>query len=146
MSRTIGEGTRASIDYSRASAEWNGRSPDIWALARFASQALRREDIVHDLTATVESHVPATSTRVFVLYKLNTAVAAPGFDQPSAGGPRFDVQINQALPFTVAKSRWEALIAVKNMFHDEFDSGSLYDELLVVRAPTRVLGGVTVKF
>jgi hypothetical protein len=50
------------------------------------------------------------------------------------------------LPFTVAKSRWEALVAVKNMFHDDFDSGSLYDELLVVRAPTRVLGGVTVKF
>jgi hypothetical protein len=37
-------------------------------------------------------------------------------------------------------------VAVKKMFHDEFDSGSLYDELLVVKAPTRVLGGVTVKF
>jgi hypothetical protein len=146
VSRTIGESTRASIDYSRASAEWSGGSPDLVALARFASQALRREDIVHDLTATLESLVPATSTRVFVLYKLNTAVAAHGFEQLSAGGPRFDVQINQALPFTVAKSRWEALVAVKNMFHDEFDSGSLYDELLVVRAPTRVLGGVTVKF
>ena len=35
---------------------------------------------------------------------------------------------------------------MKNVFHDEFDSGSIYDELLVVRAPTRVLGGVTVKF
>lgn len=146
VSRTLPGGTRASIDYSRATAEWSGRSPDFWALARLAGQVLRRDDIVHDLTATLESLVPVTSTRVFVLYKLNTAVAAPGFEQPSAGGPRFHVQINQALPFTVAKSRWEALIAVKNMFHDEFDSGSLYDELLVVRAPTRVLGGVTVKF
>jgi hypothetical protein len=146
VSRSIGEGTRASIDYSRANAEWSGRSPDFWALARVAGQVLRREDVVHDFTATVESLVPATSTRVFVLYKLNAAVAVPGFEQPSAGSPRFDVQINQALPFTVAKSRWEALIAVKNVFHDEFDSGSLYDELLVVKAPTRVLGGVTVKF
>jgi outer membrane receptor protein involved in Fe transport len=146
VSRAIGEGTRASLDYSRAGAEWNGRSPDFWALARMASQVLRRSDVVHDLTATIESLVPATSTRVFVLYKLNAAVAAPGFEQASAGGPRFDVQINQALPFSVAKSRWEALVAVKNMFHDEFDSGSLYDELLVVKAPTRVLGGVTVKF
>jgi hypothetical protein len=37
-------------------------------------------------------------------------------------------------------------VAVKNVFHDEFGSASIYDELLVVRAPTRVLGGVTVKF
>ena len=146
VSRTVGEGTRASLDYSRADADWHGRSPDFWALARMASQVIRRSDVVHDLTATLESLVPATSTRVFVLYKLNTAVSAPGFEQTPAGGARFDVQINQALPFSVAKSRWEALVAVKNMFHDDFDSGSLYDELLVVRAPTRVLGGVTVKF
>jgi hypothetical protein len=146
VSRTVAEGTRASLDYTRAGAEWNGRSRDFWALARLAGQVLRRSDIVHDLTATVESLVPATSTRVFVLYKLNTAVSAPGFEQASAGGARFDVQVNQALPFSVAKSRWEALVAVKNTFHDEFDSGSLYDELLVVRAPIRVLGGVTVKF
>ena len=146
VSRNVGEGTRASIDYSRAGADWTGRSPDFYALARLASQVLRRSDVVHDLTATIESLVPATSTRLFVLYKLNTAASAPGFEQTSAGGARFDVQINQALPFSIAKSRWEALVAVKNVFHDEFDGGSLYDELLVVRAPTRVLGGVTVKF
>jgi hypothetical protein len=146
VSRAVADGTRASLDYSRAGAEWSGRSPDFWALARTASQVLRRSDIVHGLTATIESVVPATSTRVFVLYKLNTAVSAPGIEQASAGGARFDVQVNQALPFSVARSRWEVLVAVKKMFHDEFDSGSLYDELLVVRAPTRVLGGVTVKF
>jgi len=146
VSRNVGEGTRASIDYSRAGAEWTGRSPDFFALARMAGQVLRRADVVHDLTATLESLVPVTSTRVFVLYRLNTAVSASGFEQPTAGGSRFDVQINQALPFSVARSRWEALVAVKNTFHDEFDGGSVYDELLVVRAPTRVVGGVTVKF
>lgn len=146
VSRNVGEGTRASIDYSRAGADWTGRSPDFFALARMASQVLRRSDVVHDLTATLESLVPATSTRVFVLYRLNTAVSASGIEQPTAGGSRFDVQINQALPFSIARSRWEALVAVKNTFHDEFDGGSVYDELLVVRAPTRVVGGVTVKF
>jgi len=146
VSRNVGEGTHASIDYSRAGADWNGRSPDFFALARMAGQVLRRSDVVHDLTATLESLVPATSTRVFVLYRLNTAVSASGFEQPTAGGSRFDVQINQPLPFSVARSRWEALVAVKNTFHDELDGGSVYDELLVVRAPTRVVGGVTVKF
>ena len=144
--RTVGESTRASVEYSLADADWTGRSRDIWALAGVASQVLRRSDRVHDLTASLESVVPASSTRVFVLYKINSAVADDGIEQVSAGGPRFDVQINQALPFSFARSRWEALVAVRNVFHDEFDSGSIYDELLVVRAPTRVLGGVTVKF
>ena len=102
--------------------------------------------MVHDLTATIESVVPVTSTRVFVLYKLNTAVGRAWL-RAGSGGRRALRRADQpgaAVP--VAKSRWEALVAVRNMFHDDFDSGSLYDELLVVRAPTRVLGGVTVKF
>jgi hypothetical protein len=146
VSRSVGETTRASVEYARADAEWDGRTRDVWALTRVAGQVLRQSDRVHDLTATVESVVPVSSTRVFLLYKLNSAHSAPGMDQVSVRSPRFDVQINQALPFGFARSRWEALVAVKNVFHDEFDSGSIYDELLVVRAPTRVLGGVTVKF
>jgi hypothetical protein len=146
VSRSVGETTRASVDYTQADAQWSGRSRDMWALAHVAGQVLRQSDRVHDLTASVESVVPASSTRVFVLYKLNSAQAGAGIEQVSVGSPRFDVQINQALPFGFARSRWEALVAVKNVFHDEFDSGSIYDELLVVRAPTRVLGGVTVKF
>jgi len=31
------------------------------------------------------------------------------------------------------------------MFYDTAEGASVYDELLVVRPPTRVLGGVTVK-
>ena len=145
-SRSMGETTRASLDYSLAEAEWTGRSRDVWALANLAPQVLRRSDRVHDLTATVESVVPVSSTRVFVLYKLISAAAAPDIEPAAARGVRFDVQINQALPFGFARSRWEALVAVKNVFHDEFDSGSIYDELMVVRAPTRVVGGVTVRF
>lgn len=144
VSRGLGTTTRASVDYSLADAQWSGGSRDAWALARLASHVLRHSDRVHNLTASVESVVPASSTRVFVLYKFNAAVADA--DQLRAGGPRFDVQVNQALPFSIARSRWEALVAVKNVFHDEFGSASIYDELLVVRAPTRVLGGVTVKF
>src|SRR4029079_9612562 len=118
VSRSMGETTRASVDYSLAEAEWTGGSTDVWALARVAPQVLRRSDRVHDLTASVESVVPASSTRVFVLYKLSSAVAAPEIEPAAARGLRFDVQINQALPFGFARSRWEALVAVKNVFHD----------------------------
>jgi hypothetical protein len=35
---------------------------------------------------------------------------------------------------------------VSNLFRDELVDASVYDELLVVQPPKRVLGGVTVRF
>lgn len=148
IAREFAEGTRASLDYTQAGADWNGRSPDRRALGRFAGSVLRDDERLHDLTATIESIVPATSTRVFVLYKVNSALAGASGDGALAGpGARFDVQISQALPFLrFSNARWEALVAVRNVFNDDALNGSVYDELLVVRPPKRVLGGVTVKF
>jgi hypothetical protein len=38
------------------------------------------------------------------------------------------------------------LVAVSNLFKEALYENSVYDELLVVRPPKRVLGGVTVRF
>ena len=38
------------------------------------------------------------------------------------------------------------LVAVRNFFRDTSDDQSVYDELLVVRPPKRIVGGVTVHF
>ncbi len=60
---------------------------------------------------------------------------------------RFDIQVRQSLPFMdFNNARWEMLIAVRNFFHDAAPDQSIYDELLVVRPPTRVVGGLTLKF
>ena len=61
---------------------------------------------------------------------------------------RFDVQVNQALPFMPfsGTARWEVLVGLRNLFRDPSDAGSIYDELLVVRPPKRVIGGVLVRF
>jgi len=89
--------------------------------------------------------VPVLETRLLVVYNLNTAVALADESGP-LGGARFELQLNQSLPFLAfTNARWEALVAVRNMFYDAADGASVYDELLVVRPPTRVLGGVTVK-
>ena len=62
-------------------------------------------------------------------------------------GARFDVQVNQALPFlNFTGAQWEMLVAVRNLFRDDLLDASVYDELLVVRPPKRVVGGVTVRF
>jgi hypothetical protein len=38
------------------------------------------------------------------------------------------------------------LVAVRNAFSDGFSDSSIYDELLVVRAPKRIVGGLSVRF
>lgn len=141
-----GRRVRGSIDYSVTRATWLSRgSSDIGA---FAPAAIRPEhESIHDVTTSLETDIPETATRVFVLYKFNsaytrsdTALQEPGLDA------RFDVQINQALPFGVGGTTWEVLVGVRNLFRDVNDPGSIYDELLVVRPPKRVVGGFLVRF
>ena len=38
------------------------------------------------------------------------------------------------------------LMAVRNLFREELLDTSVYDEVLVIRPPTRMVGGVTVRF
>ncbi len=92
--------------------------------------------------------VPQTATRVFLIYKVNNAFARGDDPSHPATDYRFDVQVNQALPFMPfsGAARWEVLVGLRNLFRDPNDSGSIYDELLVVRPPKRVIGGVLIRF
>jgi hypothetical protein len=148
VSRSVSDRLRASVDYSQADATWNRRSPDYESLVILAPSVLRTDDHVHDLTASVESVVPTTSTRVFVVYRLNAVLAeAETMPTLATSRTRFDVQVNQALPFlNFTNAHWEMLVAVTNVFKEDLGETSIYDEALVVRPPKRVLGGVTVKF
>ncbi|HET7620210.1 MAG TPA: TonB-dependent receptor [Vicinamibacterales bacterium] len=139
---------RGTVGYTLTHAEWISRG-DMAAVAVWAPQAIRpaTEDI-HDVMTSVETEIPETATRVFVLYKVNTAFARGEHEAASPGlDTRFDVQVNQSLPFMpFSSTQWEVLVGVRNLFRDPMDAGSIYDELLVVRPPTRVVGGVLVRF
>jgi len=144
VSRAVGAGVRASVDYTHADASWYGRSPDATALASRAPSVLRNGDRIHDVTASVESVLAPTATRLFVIYKMNTGFAEmEPRPQAFVANARFNVQVNQALPFL---RNWEMLVAVSNLFREDAIDGSVYDELLVVNPPKRVLGGVSVRF
>ncbi len=138
---------RGSIDYSVTRAHWLSRG-DIDTVRPYAPGTVRSdEEDLHDVTTSVETDIPETATRVYVVYKVNTAytraiadAARPGFEG------RFDVQVNQALPFGVAGTKWEVLLGLRNLFRDPLENGSVYDELLVLRPPKRVVGGFLVKF
>ena len=147
MSRTTPAGTRASIHYTNVQSTWVRRSPDAEALALVAPAALRGDqERIHDLTASVESILPVTETRVFIIYKINSRFA-DGAAAAARTGTRFDLQLNQSLPFlNFSGARWEMLVAVRSLFSDELLDASVYDELLVVRSPKRMVGGVTVRF
>jgi hypothetical protein len=102
---------------------------------------------IHDITTSFHTDIPETATRVFVLYKINSAYMRGTTDFDDAGfDGRFDVQVNQALPFGLLGTKWEVLVGVRNLFRDPNEVTSVYDELLVVRPPKRVVGGFLVRF
>ncbi len=140
-----------SVDYSVANANWfNGPAPLEYAiLAKWVPTAVRsNRERIQDLTTSLQTQIPLTATRVVVLYKLNNAFASSFGDQERRGlDARFDLQVNQALPFmNFSTSQWEMLVAVRSLFHESLANASAYDELLVVRPPKRIVGGLTVKF
>jgi hypothetical protein len=149
MSRPVAQLLRTTLEYRTARAYW-GSLKDIGQLMTVAPSAMRPpEERVHDLTARIESEVPYTATRILAIYRLNTAYArSDSSTSDPVAAARFDVQIHQALPFLQSThARWELLLAVRNLLHDTQDpTASIYDELLVVRPPKRVVGGVTVQF
>jgi outer membrane receptor protein involved in Fe transport len=139
---------KGSIDYSVSRAHWVSRG-DMAEIALWAPAAVRAQtEDVHDLTTSLETEVPQTATRVFVLYKVNSAFARGDDPSRPALDYRFDVQVNQALPFMPfsGTARWEVLVGLRNLFRDPSQPGSIYDELLVVRPPKRVVGGVLIRF
>jgi hypothetical protein len=148
VSRVVSDHVRAAVDYTQARTEWRRGSSDRDVLTARAPSVLRRTDLVHDVTATFESVVTPTATRLFVLYKMNAAFDTDqAADVVSGANTRFDVQVNQSLPFlNFSSAQWEMLVAVSNLFKDDWADTSVYDELFVVRPPKRVLGGVTVRF
>jgi hypothetical protein len=150
VSRMVSEDIRGSVEYRTARANWINGGEQFESLTRWAPSAVRPDsERLHDVTAKVESEIKLTSTRVLAAYRISTAYARWDPDRSDPGGSaRFDVQVHQGLPFLAfTRARWELLLAVRNLFHELDDpTASLYDELLVVRPPKRVLGGVTVQF
>jgi hypothetical protein len=145
ISRDLGDRFRTAVDYMQSDAHRSELSLSERRLTRLAPAVLRDAETIRTVTASAQGIVPVTLTRVLVMYRMSNAFA-DAVTTP-ASGARFDVQLNQALPFlNFTNAQWEMLVAVRNMFREDLFDGSVYDELLVVRPPKRVLGGVTVRF
>ncbi len=146
--QVIARRVRGSIDYTVTTAEWQETAESAPVMNRLPGLARTGIERLHDLTTTIETEVPITETRVFALYRINTGYVGDRLaDLESAPDARFDVQVTQSLPFmNFSSAQWEMLIGVRNLFRDIVDEASTYDELLVVRPPKRIVGGLTLRF
>jgi hypothetical protein len=138
---------RGSMSYELTEARWWRTVPGQDLLVLGFGPRPSREHL-HGLATSLETDLPLTDTHVYVAYRLNTGftrregeTAGTGFDS------RFDVQFSQRLPFLdFTSAQWQVLLVVKNVFRDAARDSSAYDELLVVKPPTRILGGFVVRF
>lgn len=106
---------------------------------------------IHDVTTQVATSIDRTQTRLQAAYRW---ISHPSFNPDAAGfapgtsvDSRFNFQVFQVLPFVGWNgTSWELMVAVRNLFYEDLAGASLLDEIAVIDAPRRVLGGVTVRF
>lgn len=141
LTRELGRSIRGSLAYSYGRVR---REPGLNLFAGPAAGMLRA-GTYHDLVGRFEARVDPTDTRLVAFYRLN--LMRDEREDAPVRNTRFDVQVSQGLPFigTLTRADWELLVAVRNMFYEAADAGTL-DELAVVAPPTRVIGGISVRF
>ena len=136
-----------TVDYSVSRAQWapwitTGLTPQTIGVFRTGTEKF------HDVTTSVEAEIPETATRVFVLYRVNTAFARAEAESLRSGlAGRFALRVKQTLPFTpFGGSDWEVIVDVRSLFREQVAGASAYDELLVVNPPKQFVGGLVVHF
>ena len=143
----IGARVHGSVDYTFARASWNPAENLKYLLLVAPSTVRAPDQRIHDIATSVEADVPETATRVMVLYRINNQFAGRSLADASGLDGRFDVQVRQSLPFLdFSSAKWEMLVTVRNFFRDATSDQSIFDELLVVHPPKRVVGGLTLRF
>jgi hypothetical protein len=135
------------VEYARVSSNWQTSR---WVRdIRLAAPSVLRDDLerLHDFTATLDADLAKTASHVSVVYRASTAFSSGDGARAPLPGSRFDLQVRQTLPYHPTRgSRLELLFAVRNLFRDVRGQTSLYDELLTVGPPLRLMGGIQVRF
>jgi len=143
LGRRFGSIVNGSVTYSFGRTRRMGAFREETPATAFESAAF------HDVVARLETVIDWTDTRLSACYRFNTT-ADEGWgstDSPKVTAARFDVQLRQGLPFLqpLTRADWELLVAVRNMFY-EASQATFLEELAVQEPPTRVVGGISVRF
>jgi len=141
------ENVRAGVEYASGQAHWTGTRTA--GALRSAAPAFARRGMnqISDLRASLDMSVPRSATHVALVYRLNTADRGPHSRTAAPiGEGRFNLELSQRLPYQPLDSGMlNLLFTLRTLLHDD-EAGSLYDEVLTLRPPTRVTGGLQVRF
>jgi hypothetical protein len=148
---TVAQHVHGSVEYRQTHANWDPANDPSYLLVVAPAVGRLQSGRIHDVDTKLETDVPETSTKILILYRMSNAFAHPAAQSAAGDHPlldsRFDVQVRQSLPFMdFSSARWEMLVAVRNFFRETAPDQSVYDELLVVRPPKRIVGGLTLRF
>ncbi|HVQ31425.1 MAG TPA: TonB-dependent receptor [Vicinamibacteria bacterium] len=146
LAHRLGNAVSGSLTYSYGRAWREGVPVDLLADASGFSTAFR-EAGYHDVVARVETFIDLTDTRLTAYYRVNTLEPEAEAGVHSVTNGRFDIRLTQGLPFLqpITRADWELLVAVRNLFYEDFEGASL-DEIASFHAPKRFIGGFAVKF
>jgi hypothetical protein len=146
LGRHFGGAVSGSVTYTYGFAE-RRETPGSGFFGLQASPSSFRRGDFHDVEARLHTFIELTDTRLEAFCRINSF-------NPDAIGPggalantRFDVQLTQGLPFLqpLTRADWEVLVQFRNLFYERGEGG-LFDELVVLHPPKRVVGGIAVKF
>ena len=137
-----------SVDYTESQATWDRTAIETGQLFAIAPDAVLGErERLRNIAATVDAEIPGTATRMFVLYRMIVSRPTDGHGQLPPAATRFDIQVRQELPFLdFTSAEWAMLVGVRNILTEGSGRASIFDELLVIRPPKRIVGGVTIRF
>ncbi len=119
--RRQGHARLGRLHADRRDSRRSRRPPTRGALARRRRhRRCGQSERIHDLTTSVESEVAADRDALLRGLQDEQRVRC-GDRTPATTRPaRFEVQVNQALPFlNFTSAQWEMLVAVRNLFRDE---------------------------
>jgi len=139
---------RGTLEYTVTEAIWDPAS-DMSLARAVRSIPESANERIHDLQTSIEATIPQTSTRLYAKYRVNSAFwsGEPDLSMRSSSNARFNVRVNQSLPFLrFSNADWEALVDIRNMFREAEADSSMYDEVFAIRAPKRIVGGLQVRF
>jgi hypothetical protein len=130
-SRAFAQRVHGAVSYSLIHANWTA-SDDASFLVLFAPSAVRsRPEHIHDVSASIETEVPETSTRVLVLYRLSNGFA-------HAGAPGQGLVTGSALDHPMLDSRFDVrcVVAPVMVSRREMEISWRFETSSVTRRPT----------
>ncbi len=144
LARRLGRAVSGSVEYAAGVARRGNPIDVVVAGDDGVARVFLGDARFQDLVARLETLVDRSDTRVVAYYRVNVLTPEDGGAHTQT---RFDVQLNQGLPFmtTLTRADWELLLAFRNLFY-EASEGGLLDEAAVRNPPKRVVGGISVRF